>query len=196
MDDSVTNEPSQKEKELVQRERELMDLGKWIGQKMDYHKKASFGSVLRKQINQGEVWGCDLGYNIGQEKNKHRMVVVVSNNSLNTMGKVTVVPITDAKNKVDVQLRLPHKKNNYLIYTNSTNPLYWYDPNRTIPKEANKYNWLTKDSVIQCEEPRSVSKARFAGQKKGDLDSVDFEGLKKKLADVFGIQIKEEEESN
>lgn len=192
MDDLMTNIQSQKEIELEKRERELLDLGKWIGQKMDYHKKASFGSVLRKQINQGEVWGCDLGYNIGQEKNKHRMVVVVSNNSLNTMGKVTVVPITDAKNKVDVQLRLPYKINNYLLYTNSTNSRNWYDFNRTVPAAANQYSWLTKDSVIQCEEPRSVSKARFAGQKKGDLNATDFKGLQKKIADVFGIQIAEE----
>ncbi|MEU5512757.1 type II toxin-antitoxin system PemK/MazF family toxin [Streptomyces fungicidicus] len=186
--------PTQRESKLEQREREMVDLGKWLGKKMDYHKKAAKTAVKAKQILQGEIWDCDYGFNIGAEKNKERMVVVISNNSLNRMGKVVVLPITDAKNKIDVALRLPNKTNNYLLYTTSTNPFHWYDQGRTLPSSAIQYSWLRKDSIISCEEPRSMSKARFGSQKKGDLNPVDLEGLKKKIAEAFSIEVKENTE--
>lgn len=42
-------------------------------------------------------WFCDLGYNIGTEKNNMRPVLVMSNNKINNSEKVVVVCITDAK---------------------------------------------------------------------------------------------------
>ncbi|WP_278603914.1 type II toxin-antitoxin system PemK/MazF family toxin, partial [Blautia massiliensis (ex Durand et al. 2017)] len=36
-----------------------------------------------RQVLHGQIWFCDLGYNIGTEKNKMRPVLVMSNNKIN-----------------------------------------------------------------------------------------------------------------
>ncbi|EIM06457.1 transcriptional modulator of MazE/toxin, MazF [Planococcus antarcticus DSM 14505] len=165
---------------------DFYDLARWVSRKVEFHKHAV--SKKNKQVNQGEIWGCDLGFNIGEEKNKHRPVIVISNNKVNCTGKVVVAPITDAVRKVNIKTGLPHKNTWYLIFTTNTDSNKWFDPHRTLPKKANTYEWLDKDSVIQCEEPRTISKARLDYKKKGNLNAEDFEVLKKKVAAAFDIK--------
>lgn len=167
-------------------EMDFYDLAKWVSRKVEFHKNA--GSKKSKQVNQGEVWGCDFGFNIGEEKNKHRPVIVISNNKVNRTGKVVVAPLTDAMNKVDIETKLPYKNTWYLLFTSKSDTTKWYNSERILPLKANSYAWLDKDSVIQCEEPRTVSKARLDFKKKGNLNSDDFEILKKKIAATFDIK--------
>jgi mRNA interferase MazF len=165
---------------------DFFNIGCWLSKKMEYHKKASLRTVRKKQVLQGEIWECDLGFNVGEEKNKKRFVIVISNNKVNRTGKVVVAPITDAVGKIN-SVGLPQHNTWYLLYTASTNPSNWYDSTRTVPRSAVQYSWLTKDSVIQCEELRSVSKARLLNSKVGDLDPNDFSRLKTKIKKVFDI---------
>lgn len=161
-------------------------IGTWLAKKMTYHQNASHRKVLRKQLNQGEIWECDFGFNIGQEKNKKRRVIILSNNKVNRTGKVLVAPITNAFNKTN-QEDLPQHNTWMLIYTDSQNQNNWFRTNREVPKSGYKYSWLTKDSVIQCEEMRSVSKARIVGNKLGEIEEDDLTILKRKIKKVFDI---------
>lgn len=164
----------------------FINLGKWLGNKIDLHSKAQTPSVRRALITQGEVWMCDLGFNVGEEKNKKRPVVIISNNRIHRTGKVIVAPITDAKGKMNAS-DLPQQNTWYLLYSNSTDSNDWFKPSRTLPRLAIAYPFLSKDSVIQCEEVRSVSKARLDSIKLGDLDSGDFSRLKQKIKNVFNL---------
>lgn len=164
---------------------EYFDIGKWVSEKMSYHKIADFRRVKGMQVNQGEIWQCDLGFNIGEEKNKKRPVVILSTNSVNRTGKVLVAPITDAKGNIN-QHNLPQHNTWYLLYSNTSNPLNMFNPRRTIPKNGVTYPELYKDSIIQCEEMRSLSKARLLS-KKGKLTPVDLSLLQSKIKNVFDI---------
>lgn len=137
------------------------------------------------QVNKGEIWNCDLGFNVGAEKNKNRRVIVLSNNRVNRTGKVLVAPITDAMDKINVS-NLPQQNSWYLLYSDTKDPEKMFKPNRDLPKNAIAYSWLIKDSIIQCEEMRSVSKARLS-DKKGVLDPSEWEILNKKIKRVFDI---------
>jgi len=152
---------------------------------LNYHKKAGNRRVKQMQVNQGEIWQCNLGFNIGEEKNKKRPVIILSTNSVNRTGKVLVAPITDAEGKIN-EHNLPQFNTWYLLYSSTTNPRNMFKPNRTIPRRAIKYSILSKDSVIQCEEVRSVSKARLIS-KKGELTIADSVILKTKIKNVFDI---------
>jgi mRNA interferase MazF len=165
---------------------EFFNIGSWLSKKMEYHRISNHNSVKRKQVNQGEIWDCDLGFNIGEEKNKKRPVVVVSNNSANRTGKIVVAPITDARGKVN-PTGLPQHNTWYLLLSDTTDDNKMHTPNRRVPKSAIQYSFITKDSIIQCEELRSLSKARLVGVKKGNLDPADLDRLKNKLKKVFDI---------
>lgn len=165
---------------------EPFDIGVWLAKKLHYNKIAGHNKVKLKQIIIGEIWMCDLGVNIGEEKTKVRPVVVVSNNKVNRTGKVIVAPITDAKNKVNNQ-GLPQQNTWLLMYTQSPVSSNWYSNQRSAPASASKYSCLKKDSVVQCEELRSLSKARMLNQKIGDLTTNDLLLLKKKMKNVFDI---------
>lgn len=165
---------------------DYFNIGTWIKEKMNYHKQSDYKSIKHKQINQMEIWICDFGYNIGQEKNKKRPVIILSNNRANRSGKVLVAPITDAANKIN-NSNLPIQNTWYLLYSETRILSKMFKPNRVIPKNATSYYWLDKDSIIQCEEMTSVSKARLLKSKIGDLEKDDWNKLIKKINNVFDI---------
>ncbi|MEL7571300.1 MAG: type II toxin-antitoxin system PemK/MazF family toxin, partial [Eubacteriaceae bacterium] len=94
------------------------DIGCWLSKKLNYHRIAEFKSVKEKNVNPGEVWFCDLGYNIGAEKNKRRPVMIVSNGKINRKNKVLVACITDAKNKLN-ERNLPAQDSWYLLFSST-----------------------------------------------------------------------------
>lgn len=149
---------------------------------MGYHQMSD--RVKGKIVKQGEIWTCDLGFNIGEEKNKERRVVVISNNKVNRTGKVVVAPITDAFGKINPH-GLPQHNSWFLMYSDTTNSRKMYSPTRTVPRSAIQYSCLSKDSVVQCEELRSISKARLLHAKLDDLDPRDLGILKTKIKKVF-----------
>ena len=139
---------------------EYYNIAAWLKEKVGYHDRAKLPSVKRRQILCGEVWYCDLGYNVGSEKNKTRPVLVVSNNRINRAEKVVVVCITDAQGKLNAN-NLPAQDSWLLLYSNTTDPNKMISPGRTVPPRMCAYPFLDKDSMVQCEEIRAVSKARF-----------------------------------
>ena len=140
--------------------REYYNIAAWLKEKVGYHDRSKLSSVKRRQILYGEVWYCDLGYNVGSEKNKTRPVLVVSNNRINRAEKVVVVCITDAQGKLNAN-NLPVQDSWLLLYSNTTDPNKMISPGRTVPPRMCAYPFLDKDSMVQCEEIRAVSKARF-----------------------------------
>lgn len=167
---------------------EYFNIGKWLTDKLNYHRISKFNSTKHLQVNHGEIWYCDLGYNVGTEKNKMRPVIVISNNKINNAEKVVVIPITDAKGKVNSR-NLPSQDSWMLLYSNTIDIEKMMRPGREIPKNMKVYDFLEKDSMAQCEEIRTVSKARFDKSKMciGDLDSKDFQLLKQKLSRSFNL---------
>lgn len=161
----------------------LLNMGKWLSKKIDYHtlSRRSKG----KQINTGEVWQCDLGFNIGEEKNKERPVLILSNNKVNRTGKVVIACITDASGKMNPS-NLPQFNTWYLLFSDTSDPTKMYLPSRRIPSNAPRYSFLSKDSIVQFEEIRAVSKARLI-RRLGMLDPIDSQRQQQKIKNLFNI---------
>ena len=155
--------------------KEYYQIASWIKDKVNYNRISKFNSNKHRQVNRGEIWYCDLGYNVGTEKNKMRPVLVVSNNSVNNSEKVVVVAITDAKGKVNA-LNLPAQDSWLLLYSTTTDDDKMIHPGRTVPTSMHSYSFLDKDSMLQCEEIRAVSKARLDASRGciGKLEPSDF----------------------
>lgn len=165
-------------------EQDYYNLSCWLSKKIQNHRIAH--TAQHKQIDSGEIWKCDLGYNIGTEKNKCRPVLVVSNNNINRSEKVIILCITKAQGKINIQNGLPFHNSWYLLFSNTVDPIMMYIPNRRIPRRAFVYNFLDKDSVVQCEEIKAVSKIRFIN-KLGDIDPIDYNNIKSKIKGTFDI---------
>jgi len=139
---------------------EYYKMGCWVSRKFGYNKRSFYIKIKRAQVHPGEVWYCDMGYNIGTEKNKWRPVLVVSNNKINNSDKVVVICITDAKGKLNAN-DLPAQDSWYLLYSSTIDNANKLKPDRVIPTNNVPYSFLEKDCVVQCEEIRAVSKARL-----------------------------------
>lgn len=167
---------------------EYYNIGSWLKDKLDYHRKSKFSSNKNLNVNHGEIWYCDLGYNIGTEKNKMRPVLVISNNKINNSEKVVVICITDAKGKVNNR-NLPAQDSWYLLYSNTADDDMKIRQNRIIPMGNIAYTFLDKDSMVQCEEIKAVSKARLNKAKGciGTLNTKDFLNIKNKFKRTYNI---------
>ena len=165
---------------------EYIDIGCWLKSKYLYHIKASYNRIKRLQVLRGQVWYCDFGYNIGTEKNKKRPVLIISSNKINTSEKVVVLPITDAKNKLNGN-HLPAQNSWYLLYSNTQDPNNMTHPHRSILGNNTPYAFLIKDSLVQCEEIRCVSKARLDDAQGcvGVLSAIDMNNIENKMRNIF-----------
>ena len=167
---------------------EYYNIGSWLSKMLNHHRCSKFLTTKKLQVNHGEIWYCDLGYNVGTEKNKIRPVLVLSNNKVNQAEKVVIVSITDAKGKLNAR-DLPLQDSWYLLYSNTTDDNKKIYPGRLIRKGNTPYEFLEKDSIVQCEEIRAVSKARLDAARKciGTLDSKDFNNIKQKLIRTYNL---------
>ncbi len=158
---------------------EYINIGAWLKDKFLYHMRSDYNRVKRMQVNYGEIWYCDFGYNIGKEKNKIRPIIVISNNKVNRSEKVVVIAITDADGKLDSNNR-PAQSSWYLLYSSA---------NGATPENQNAYDFLDKNSVVQCEEIRSVSKARLDANRGciGKLEDKDMDVIKAKFRKTFNL---------
>ena len=75
---------------------EYYNIAGWLKDKVNYNRISKFNTNKRRQVLHGQIWYCDMGYNIGTEKNKLRPVLVMSNNRINNSEKVVIICITDA----------------------------------------------------------------------------------------------------
>lgn len=88
-----------KESGMNQESWEYYNIAAWQKEKVNYNRISKFNANKHRQVLHGQIWYCDLGYNVGTEKNKMRPVLVMSNNKINNSEKVVVVCITDAREK-------------------------------------------------------------------------------------------------
>ena len=164
------------------------ELGCWVSQKFKYNKDSSFTRVKRTQVKSGEIWYCDLGCNIGSEKNKFRPVLVVSNNKINNSDKVVVICITDTSGKLNKN-DLPAQDSWYLLYSTTNVDSNMLKPNREIPINNVPYSFLDKDSIVQCEEIRAVSKVRLNLIRGtiGKLTPLDLQNIRNKFFRAYAF---------
>lgn len=167
---------------------EYYNIASWLKDKVNYNRISKYRSNKNRQVLHGEIWYCDLGYNVGTEKNKVRPVLVVSNNKINNSEKVVVVSITDAKGKLNSR-NLPAQDSWLLLYSTTTDIDKMIYPGRSVPSHMYAYGFLDKDSMLQCEEIRAVSKSRLDATRGciGTLQPCDFALFKKKFQRSFNL---------
>lgn len=173
---------------MNQEAQEYYDIASWLKDKLNYNRISRYNKSKNRQVLHGEIWFCDLGYNIGTEKNKMRPVLVISNNKVNRSEKVVVVCITDAKGKINEKC-FPLRDSWFLLYSNTNDKNKQVIPGRVVPQYAKAYDFLDKDSIVQCEEIRAVSKARLNTGRGciGMLDSKDFALIKEKIKRTYNL---------
>jgi mRNA interferase MazF len=113
-------------------------------------------------MKQGEIWFISLDPTVGAEIRKTRPAVVVNDNSLGKLPLKIIVPITDWKEH--------YNKAPWMV--------------RVSPDSQNK---LTKESVADCFQIRSISEERFVS-KIGRISSKTFERIKESLSKVLSIE--------
>ncbi|MCM1258598.1 MAG: type II toxin-antitoxin system PemK/MazF family toxin [Roseburia sp.] len=167
---------------------EYYNIAAWVKDKINYHRISQFSSSKRKSVLYGEIWYCDMGYNIGTEKNKIRPVLVISNNKINRSEKVVVVAITDAKGKVNAR-NLPIQDSWLLLYSSTSDDSKMFSAGRVVPPSMHTYDFLDKDSMLQCEEIRAVSKSRLDSTRGciGTLEPADFALFQSKFKRCYNL---------
>lgn len=177
-----------KEESMNQEAQEYYNIAGWVKDKINYNRISKFNSNKRRQVLHGQIWYCDLGYNIGTEKNKMRPVLVMSNNRINNSEKVVVVCITDAKGKTNAN-NLPAQDSWFLLYSDTEDEDKMICLGRQVPASMHTYAFLDKDSMVQCEEIRAVSKSRLDAARGciGTLTPDDFELVKGKFRRAYGL---------
>lgn len=167
---------------------EYYNIAVWLKDKVNYNRISKFNASKRRQVLHGQIWYCDLGCNIGTEKNKMRPVLVMSNNKINNSEKVVIVCITDAKGKTNSN-NLPAQDSWFLLYANTEDEEKMLKPGRKVPEKMRTYDFLEKDSMVQCEEIRAVSKARLDSSRGciGTLRKEDFEMIKSKFRRAYNL---------
>lgn len=173
---------------MNQEAQEYYNIASWTKDKVNYNRISKFNTNRKRQILHGQIWFCDMGYNVGTEKNKMRPVLVISNNKINNSEKVVVVCITDAKGKVNAN-NLPIQDSWFLLYSDTDDEEKQISAGRKVPGSMQVYDFLDKDSMIQCEEIRAVSKSRFDSARGciGTLIPEDFEIVKGKFRRAYNL---------
>lgn len=139
---------------------------KWLVEATDLNESYSLGNYTF--IPRGRIVNVNYGENVGFEKNLTRPSIIVSVDSSNqSSGNVLVIPMTKKTNKAKGGRPFRLLRSQYLLLKSN-------------------YTGLAFDSVVQCEDIRSVSKARL-----GDLlDTVTEEDMKeidKRLSYIIGL---------
>lgn len=110
-------------------------------------------------MKNGEIWLVNFSPSVGDEINKVRPAVVVSNDTATGLNLRIVVPITGSKKNAQA----------------------WHV--KVKPSSANS---LTKESVVDCFQLKSFAKERFH-KKIGVLSAKDMDVVKVRLAEVLDL---------
>ncbi len=98
----------------------------------------------------GEVWNVDFSPKVGDKISKIRPAVIVNNNNMGALNLRVVVPVTDAIRNIRE----------------------WH-----VFLKKNNTNNLSKDSVADCFQIKSLSTTRFVS-KRGDLSVQETDTVK------------------
>lgn len=110
-------------------------------------------------MNHGEIWLVDFAPKIGDEIDKKRPALIVSNNATGKLKLKVVVPITDPASHLQS----------------------WH-----VPITQSATNGLTKDSTADCFQVKSISRNRFL-KRLGVLSEEDMDEVKIGLAKVLDL---------
>ena len=144
---------------------------RWMSNKLRIQDRFNRNNQSKVKYPRGAIYACYFGENIGHEKSRleARPCVIVSTNRINyNSTNVVVIPLTkeikykDDKAKVDLK----------------------YEWHYVLKKS--KYNKLNFDSAIQCEDIRSVSKARM-GRYICKVDIADMDEIRKRIKKALQI---------
>ncbi|UPT67743.1 MAG: type II toxin-antitoxin system PemK/MazF family toxin [Sphingobacteriales bacterium JAD_PAG50586_3] len=112
-------------------------------------------------MNTKEIWLVEFNPTIGAEIKKRRPAIIVNDNAIGILPLRIVVPITD--------------------WNERYNTADWM-----VKLVMSAENNLTKDSVADCFQVKSLSTDRFAKQI-GVVSDEEFEAIKQSLRNVFDI---------
>lgn len=144
------------------------DYIKWFWKKFKLEQAFNRNILRNWFVKRKSIYTCYLGENIGDEKGKldSRPVLVVSADHINrSNSNVVVVPLSK-----NIKWKDPIKK------------VLRYDYHYVLYKR--KYNKLTHDSAVQCEDIRVVSKKRL-GDLIEEIDNNDMKEIRKRLRRVL-----------
>lgn len=110
-------------------------------------------------MRQGEIWDIDFAPKIGDEIDKVRPAIVVNHDSIGVLKLKIVIPITDG------------------IRNSKT----WH-----VPISPSKKNGLSKTSVADCFQIKSISQARFI-RKRGKLSEREMDDIKLCIMTVLDL---------
>jgi len=110
-------------------------------------------------MKQAEVWSVDFAPKVGQEIDKIRPAIIVNHDSIGALQLKVVVPITDAMRSIRE----------------------WH-----VPLNPSKDNGITKVSVADCFQIKSISKERFV-KRLGVLSPKEMDEVKVGLIKVLDL---------
>lgn len=121
-------------------------------------------SQKNRKVNQGEIYYCNIGENIGHEQNELRPVLIVSENRYNKKGIITILPLTTK-----------------VVY-NGKRPKY--DTHYILKKE--NYKFLKSDSAVMSEHIKSVSIIRLIDYI-GQVSQQDYKLINIRMKSLLGL---------
>lgn len=110
-------------------------------------------------MKHAEIWLVDFAPKVGQEIDKVRPAVIVNHDSMGALQLKVVVPVTDASRSI---------RDWHVLLTPS------------------KENGISKESVADCFQVKSISKERFV-KRLGKLSSKEMEEIKIGLTKVLDL---------
>ena len=110
-------------------------------------------------MKHSEVWLVDFSPKVGQEIDKVRPAVIVNHDSMGALQLKVVVPITDAVRSIRD----------------------WH-----VSLSPSKENGISKESVADCFQVKSISKERFV-RRLGALSAKEMEKVKLGLVKVLDL---------
>ena len=144
---------------------------RWMSNKLRIQDRFNRNNQNSVKYPRGAIYACYFGENIGHEKSRleARPCVVVSNNRINyNATNIVVIPLTKEVKYKDDNKKIELK----------------YEWHYVLKKS--KYNKLNYDSAVQCEDIRSVSKARM-GKYICKIDDTDMDEIKKRIRKALQI---------
>lgn len=118
-------------------------------------------------MKRGEIWRIELDPTRGDEMQKTRPAVIVSDDQVGVLALKIILPITDWKD-------------------------HYAEVGWMVKLEPNNENGLHKVSAADAFQVRSVSQTRFV-QKIGKVSESDFLAIKSAIAFVFDLEVSAEE---
>jgi len=132
------------------------------------------------------IWWFDIGENIGTETSSHfsqekmsslRPCVVVSTNNFHTASynkKIMIMPLTSKKEKTKVKhFHYELKADNYKAYLDK--------------KSHIKYSGLIKDSLVICNDIKTIDTKRIIEPIYDELNKDDIDNIKIFVSKYFGV---------